>query len=45
MDPHKIEFAEIVLVAAGLGQFQPLLKTQVILMLYFTRPHAITNTN
>ena len=28
-----------------LGQFQQLLKTQVILILNFTRPHAITYTN
>ena len=31
--------------AARLGQFQQLLKTQVILILNFTRPHAITYTN
>ena len=29
---------------ARLGQFQQRLKTQVILILNFTRPHAITNT-
>ena len=39
------EVAEIALVAARLGQFQQLLKTQVILILNFTRPHAITYTN
>ena len=33
------------LVAARLGQFQRLLKTRVILILHFTRPHAITYTN
>ena len=31
--------------AARLGQFQQLLKTRVILILNFTRPHAITYTN
>ena len=36
------EIAEIALVAARLGQF---LKTRVILILNFTRPHAITHTN
>ena len=30
--------------AQRLGQFQQLLKTQVILILNFTRPHAITYT-
>ena len=39
------EVAEIALVAARLGQFQKLLKTRVILILNFTRPHAITYTN
>ena len=39
------EVAEIALVAARLGQFQQLLKTQVILILNFTRPHAITYAN
>ena len=39
------EVAEIALVAARLGQFQQLLKTQVILILNFTRPYAITYTN
>ena len=39
------EVAEIALVAARLGQFQQLLKTRVILILNFTRPHAITYTN
>ena len=39
------EVAEIALVAARLGQFQRLLKTQVILILNFTRPHGITYTN
>ena len=39
------EVAEIALVAARLGQFQQLLKTRVILILNFTRPHAITHTN
>ena len=39
------EVAEITLVAARLGQFQQLLKRRVILILNFTRPHAITYTN
>ena len=39
------EVAEIALVATRLGQFQQLLKTHVILILNFTRPHAITYTN
>ena len=39
------EVAEIALVAARLGQFQQLLKIRVILILNFTRPHAITYTN
>ena len=39
------EVAEIALVATRLGQFQQLLKTRVILILNFTRPHAITYTN
>ena len=39
------EVAEIALVAARLGQFQQLLKTRVILILNFTRPHAITYTS
>ena len=39
------EVAEIALVAARLGQFQQLLKTRAILILNFTRPHAITYTN
>ena len=39
------EVAEIALVASRLGQFQQLLKTRVILILNFTRPHAITYTN
>jgi hypothetical protein len=39
------EVAEIALVAARLGQFQQLLKTRVILILNFTRPHAITYIN
>ena len=39
------EVAEIALAAARLGQFQQLLKTRVILILNFTRPHAITYTN
>ena len=38
------EVAEIALVAARLGQFQQLPKTRVILILNFTRPHAITYT-
>ena len=38
------EVAEIALVAARLGQFLQLLKTRVILILNFTRPHAITYT-
>ena len=36
---------EIALVTARLGQFQQLLKTQVLLILNFIRPHAITHTN
>ena len=36
---------EIALVTARLGQFQQLLKTQVLLILNFIRPHAITYTN
>ena len=36
MNPRKI---------ARLGQFHQILKTQVILILNFTRPHAITYTN
>ena len=39
------EVAEIALVAARLVQFQQLLKTRVILILNFTRPHVITYTN
>ena len=39
------EVAEIALVATRLGQFQQLLKTRVILIQNFTRPHAITYTN
>ena len=39
------EIAEIALVAAGLGQFLQFLKTRVILILNFTRPHATTHTN
>ena len=39
------EVAEIALVAARFGQFQQLMKTRVILLiLNFTRPHAITYT-
>ena len=38
------EVAEIALVAARLGQFQQLLKTQVISILNFSRPHAIAYT-
>ena len=38
------EVAEIALVAARLGQFQQLPTTRVILILNFTRPHAITYT-
>ena len=38
------EVAEIALVAARLGQFQQRPKTRVILILNFTRPHAITYT-
>ena len=38
------EVAEIALVAGRLGQFQQLPKTRVILILNFTRPHAITYT-
>ena len=36
---------EIAVVTARLGQFQQLLKTQVLLILNFIRPHAITYTN
>ena len=41
------EIAEIALVAARLEQFlnQQLLETRVILILNFTRPHAITYGN
>ena len=39
------EIAEIALVAARLGQCLQFLKTRVILILNFTRPHAITHTN
>ena len=39
------EIAEIALVAARLGQFLQFLKTRVILIRNFTRPHAITHTN
>jgi len=39
------EVAETALVAAPLGQFQVLLKTQVISIPNFTRPGAITYTN
>ena len=39
------EVAEIALVAVRLGKFLQLLKTRVILILNFTRPHAITYTN
>ena len=39
------EVAEIARVAQRLGQFQQLLKTRAILILNFTRPHAITYTN
>ena len=38
------EIAEIARVAARLGQFLQFLKTRVILILNFTRPHAITHT-
>ena len=38
------EVAEIAGVTQRLGQFQQLLKTPVILILNFTRPHAITYT-
>ena len=38
------EIAEIALVAARLGQFLQFLKTRVISILSFTRPHAITHT-
>ena len=37
--------AEIARVTQRLGQFQQLLKTRVMLILNFTRPHAITYTN
>ena len=36
------EVAEIDLVAVRLRQFQQLLKTRVIFIFNFTRPHAIT---
>ena len=39
------EVAEIARVAQRLGQFQQLLKTHVILIINFTRPHAITYTS
>ena len=39
------EVAEIARVAVRLEQFQQLLKTRAILILNFTRPHAITYTN
>jgi len=39
------EVVEIDLVAARLGKCHQLLKTRVILILNFTRPHAITYTN
>ena len=39
------EIAEIALVAVRLGQFLQFLKTCVILILNFTRPHAIANAN
>ena len=38
------EIAEIALVAARLGQFLQFLKTRMILIRNFTRPHAITHT-
>ena len=38
------EVAEIALVGARLEQFQQFLKTRVILILNFTRAHAITYT-
>ena len=38
------EIVEIALVAARLGHFLQFLKTRVILILKFTRPHAITHT-
>ena len=39
------EVAEMARVAQRRGQFQQLLKAQVIWILNFTRPHAITYTN
>jgi len=39
------EVAEIARVAQRRGQFQQLLEARVILILDFTRPHAITYTN
>ena len=39
------EIAEIALVAVRRGQFLQFLQFQVILILNFTRPHAITHTN
>ena len=48
MEPRTLVFSkvgEITLVAAQLGQFHQLLKTRVIIILNFTRPHAITYTN
>ena len=43
MDPRKIK--EIALVAARPGKCQQPLKTRVIMILNFSRPHAIINTN
>ena len=39
------EVVETTLFVARLGQFQQLLKTHVILILNFSRPHAITFSN
>ena len=44
MDPRKLTI-NITCIAARLEQFQQLLNTRVILILKYTRPHAITYTN
>ena len=43
MDPRKINITRVFRSCWNL-QFQELLKTQVILILNFIRPHAITDT-
>ena len=46
MDPRKIKDQyHLCCAITCIGQFQQLLKTGVILILNFTRPHAITYTN